>query len=107
MGTFKQIFTAPDGNDDDSTVIFVKKHYRYIILVFILIILYISNGLIYDLEIKRQNQLEEDLLRARTRYNIQLIEFFDFFNYRNMIDLSDKYELGLEEPEKPPVKVKK
>jgi hypothetical protein len=69
--------------------------------------LYISNGLIYDLEIRRQNKLEEDLLRAKVKYNMRLIDFMKFSNYQNLIDLSNKYNLQLEEPENPPIKVEK
>jgi hypothetical protein len=76
-------------------------------LIFFLIILYISNGLIYDLEIRRQGKLEENLLRARAKYNMKLTEFMEFFNYRNIIDMSNKYDLDLEEPKDPPIKIKK
>ncbi|MDR1582817.1 MAG: hypothetical protein LBS55_06095 [Prevotellaceae bacterium] len=106
MGIFKQIL-AIAANDDDNILVFIKKHYKYIILIFILIILYISNGLIYDLEIRQQRKLEENLLKARVKYNTKLIEFREFGNYSNIINLSKKYNLGLEEPEKPPMKVEK
>jgi hypothetical protein len=76
-------------------------------LVFFLIILYISNGLIYDLEVRRQNKLDEDLLRAKVKYNLKLKEFIEFSNYRNILDLSNKYDLKLEEPNKPPIRVEK
>jgi hypothetical protein len=34
-------------------------------------------------------------------------EFKEFINYQNLIDLSNKYNLGLKEPEQPPIKVEK
>jgi hypothetical protein len=106
MGIFKKIL-ATAADNDDNIIIFVRKHYRYLMLIFVLIILYISNGLIYELEIKHQSKLEEELLRAKVKYNMKLKEFIEFGNYRNMIDLSNKYDLKLEEPNKPPIKVEK
>jgi hypothetical protein len=106
MKIFKQILATAVG-DDDYIIVIIRKHYKYLILIFVLIILYISNGLIYELEIRRQNKLEEDLLRAKVKYNMKLTEFMEFGNYRNLIDLSNKYNLRLEEPEKPPMKVEK
>jgi hypothetical protein len=70
-------------------------------------IFYISNGLIYDLEIRKQNQLEENLLRAKIKYNTKLQEFMEYRNYRKLLELSNRHGLNLEEPAKPPVKVKK
>ncbi|MDR2383892.1 MAG: hypothetical protein LBD76_08450 [Prevotellaceae bacterium] len=95
------------GGDDDSLIIFVWKHYKYIMLIFVLMILYISNGLIHDLEIKRQNQLKEDLLRAKVRYNTKLREFMETGSYRKLLELSDKYGLELEAPDTPPIKIEK
>jgi hypothetical protein len=106
MGMFKKILEIA-AKDDDNMMIFVQKHYKYIILVFALIILYISNGLIYDLELRQQRHLEEDLLKARVKYNTKFIEFREFSNYQNIINLSNKYNLGLEEPAKPPIKIEK
>jgi cell division protein FtsL len=76
-------------------------------LLFVLVIIYISNGLIYDLEIRKQNRLEEQLLKVRTRYNVKLNEFNEFHSYQNIIDLVNKYGLNLEEPSNPPLKVEK
>jgi hypothetical protein len=59
----------------------------------------------FALEIKEQERLEEILLRSKTRYNINLKEVMKFNNYQNLIELSKKYNLGLEEPKKPPFKV--
>jgi hypothetical protein len=70
-------------------------------------ILYISNGLVHDLEIKRQNQLKEELLRAKIRYNTKLREFMESCSYRKLLELSDKYGLELEEPNTPPIKIEK
>jgi hypothetical protein len=70
-------------------------------------ILYISNGLIHDLEIRRQDRLEENLLRAKTKYNMKLHEFMEYGNYMKLLELSNKYGLELEEPNTPPIKVKK
>jgi hypothetical protein len=106
MKIFKRILTTVAGNDD-NIIIFVRKHYKYLMLIFVLIILYISNGLIYELEVRRQNQLEENLLRAKVKYNMKLKEFTEFYNYRNLIDLSNKYDLKLEKSNKPPIKVEK
>jgi cell division protein FtsL len=63
--------------------------------------------LIYDLEIRKQNRLEERLLKVRTKYNVKLNEFNEFHSYQNIIDLANKYGLNLEEPSNPPFKVKK
>ncbi|MDR2285868.1 MAG: hypothetical protein LBE04_00090 [Prevotellaceae bacterium] len=106
MKIFKQIL-ATVADNDDNIIIFVRKHYKYLILIFILIILYISNGLIYELEVKQQNRLEERLLRSKIRYNLKLKEFTEFYNYRNLINLSNKYDLKLEESTNPPIKVEK
>jgi cell division protein FtsL len=70
-------------------------------------ILYISNGLIYDLEIRRQNKLEEDLLRAKVLYNTKLLEFTEFSSYQKLLDLLNKHGLNLEESDNPPFKVEK
>jgi hypothetical protein len=94
-------------NEDDKLIRYIIKHYKYLILIFVLIIIYITNGLIYELEIRRQNELENTLLRSRTRYNMKFMEFIDFYNYKNLIDLSNRYGLGLEEPAQPPIKVEK
>jgi hypothetical protein len=104
---FKRIRTSAGGGDDDSLIIFVRKHYKYIMLIFVIMILYISNGLVHDLEIKRQNRLTEDLLRAKVRYNTKLREFMEFGSYKNLLELSDKYGLELEEPDTPPIKTGK
>jgi hypothetical protein len=61
----------------------------------------------YDLEIRRQNRLEEDLLRAKVKYNTKLTDFMEFNNYGKLLELSNKHGLNLEEPEKPPIKVEK
>jgi cell division protein FtsL len=106
MGMFKKILPTVAGNNDFLTV-FVRKHYKYLMLVFVLIILYISNGLIYDLEVRRQNKLDESLLRAKVKYNMKFMEFIEFSSYRNIIDLSNKYDLKLEESNRPPIKVEK
>jgi hypothetical protein len=62
--------------------------------------------LIYDLELKKQNQLDEDLLRVKIRYNMKLQEFMEFSSYQKLLELSNKHNLNLEEPEKPPIKIK-
>ncbi|MDR0386148.1 MAG: hypothetical protein LBH60_08740 [Prevotellaceae bacterium] len=107
MRIFKQIFAAATGAGEDNTIIFVRKHYKYIMLIFFLIVLYISNGLMYELEVRRQDKLEEKLLRAKVKYNTKLLDFRKFFNYRNLLDLSEKYDLKLEAPDRPPIKVEK
>jgi hypothetical protein len=106
MKTPKQTAT-PTSNRDDSMMIFVRKHYKYIMLIFVIMLLYISNGLIYDLELRKQNQLEEDLLRSKIQYNMKLLEFREFGSYKKLLDLSNRYGLHLEEPENPPFKVEK
>jgi hypothetical protein len=70
-------------------------------------ILYISNGLIYDLELGKQNQLKEKLLRAKVRYNLKFQDFMEFNNYGKLLELSEKHGLNLEEPDKPPIRIKK
>jgi hypothetical protein len=93
--------------EDNRLIKYVVRHYKYLILIFILAIIYISNGLIYELEIRKQNNLESELLRARTRYNIRFIEFIEFSSYKNILDRSTQYNLGLEPPSQPPYKVEK
>lgn len=61
----------------------------------------------YELELKQQSRLENKLLRVRTEYNTKLYEVRKFSNYQNLIKLLDKYDLGLKEPEEPPIKVEK
>jgi hypothetical protein len=97
----------PTSNRDDNMTIFVRNHYKYILLIFVIMLLYISNGLIYDLEIRKQNQMKEDLLRSKIRYNMKLLEFMEFGSYKKLLELSNKYGLHLEEPENPPIKVEK
>jgi hypothetical protein len=63
--------------------------------------------LIYDLEIRRQNQLEENLLRSKVKYYFKLEEFMEFNSYGKLIELSNKHGLNLEEPDKPPIKIEK
>jgi hypothetical protein len=86
---------------------YVQKHYKYLILLFILAVIYISNGLILALAIKEQEELNDKLLRSKARYNQNLKEVVKFNNYQNLIELSKKYNLGLEEPDNPPLKVEK
>jgi hypothetical protein len=38
---------------------------------------------------------------------MKLKDFMKFGNYKNIIDLSNKYDLQLEEPDTPPIKVEK
>jgi hypothetical protein len=76
-------------------------------MLFVLIIIYISTGLIYDLQIREQNRLENTLLRVRTKYNMQLLEYREFSNYQNLIRQLERHNLDLEEPATPPLKVKK
>jgi hypothetical protein len=61
----------------------------------------------YELELKQQNKLENDLLRARTKHNTKLLEYRKFSNYQTLIEQLNKHNLGLNEPEEPPIKVKK
>jgi hypothetical protein len=68
-------------------------------------ILYISNGLIYELEIRKRSRLEENLLRAKVKYDSKLQELMEYRNYRKLLELSKKYGLGLEEPKEPPIKI--
>jgi cell division protein FtsL len=104
----RRILAFTDSNNDADIVIkYVQKHYKYLILIFVLAIIYISNPLIYGLEVKKQNRLEEQLLKVRTKYNVKLNEFNEFHSYRNIIDLANKYGLNLEEPSSPPLKVEK
>jgi cell division protein FtsL len=104
----RRILTSSGSNNDADIVIkYVQKHHKYLILIFILAIIYISNPLIYDLEVRKQNRLEERLLKVRTKYNMRLNEFNEFYSYRNIIDLANKYGLNLEEPSSPPIKVEK
>ncbi|MDR1886954.1 MAG: hypothetical protein LBQ70_03475 [Prevotellaceae bacterium] len=98
MGILRQILTV-------DIIKYIQKHYVYLITLCVLAVLYISNGLIYDLEIDKHNRLENSLLKSKTRYNMKLNEFMEFGNYRNIINLSNKYNLGLEAPDSPPVKV--
>ncbi|MDR2773319.1 MAG: hypothetical protein LBC19_01020 [Tannerella sp.] len=107
MKIFKQISIFATANDEDNMIIFVRKHYKYIMLIFVLMILYISNGLIYDLEVRRQHRLEEDLLRAKVKYNMKLNDFMEFNSYKKLLELSNKHGLNLEEPKTPPIKVEK
>jgi cell division protein FtsL len=72
-----------------------------------MILLYISNGLIYDLEIRRQSQLEEKLLRSKVKYNLKLQDFMEFNSYGKLLELSKKHGLNLEEPNNPPTKIEK
>jgi hypothetical protein len=100
MGILNKIFSV-------SIIRYVQKHRKYLLLLFGLAFLYITYGLMFALEIKEQERLEEILLRSKARYNINLKEVMKFHNYQNLIELSKKYNLGLEEPEKPPFKVEK
>jgi cell division protein FtsL len=70
-------------------------------------LLYISNGLIYDLEIRRQSQLEEKLLRSKIKYNLRLQDLMEYNSYGKLLELSKKHGLNLEEPDNPPIKVEK
>jgi hypothetical protein len=100
MGILKKILNV-------SIIRYVQRHRKYFLLLFALAFLYITYGLMFALEIKEQERLEELLLRSKARYNINLKEVMKFNNYQNLIELSKKYNLGLEEPEKPPLKVEK
>ncbi|MDR3246382.1 MAG: hypothetical protein LBT50_08120 [Prevotellaceae bacterium] len=99
-GILKGIFSG-------SAMEYVQKHYKYLILLFILAVIYISNGLISALAIREQEDLNDKMLRSKTRYNQNLKEVMKFNNYQNLIELTKKYNLGLEEPDKPPLKVEK
>jgi hypothetical protein len=112
MSIFKQILrkilgTSGSDSDSDSIIDYIGQHRRYLILLFVLAIVYISNGLIYDLEVREQSRLERDLLKVKVRYNMKLNEFQKFGNYQNITNLSNRYGLELEEPTTPPIKVDK
>jgi hypothetical protein len=106
MGIFNRIEKIAK-KDNDNIITFVRKHYKYMILIFVIMVLYISNGLIYDLELRNQNKLKEKLLRAKVRYNLKFQDFMEFNNYSKLLELSEKHGLNLEEPDKPPIKVSK
>jgi hypothetical protein len=112
MGVLKQILrkilgTSGSDSDSDNMIKYVRQHRRYLILLFVLAIIYISNGLIYELEIRKQNSLERDLLKVKVKYNIKLNEFRKFGNYQNINELLNKHGLNLEEPATPPIMVEK
>jgi hypothetical protein len=112
MGIIKKILSrimaSPSPNDDADIVIgFVKKHSGYFALLFVLAIFYISNGLVYDLEIREQNRQGERLLEIKAKYNMKLKEFNEYGNYQNISNLVNKHGLNLEEPSSPPIKVEK
>lgn len=103
-----KIMSNPAPNDDADVVTgYIHRHYKYFILLFVLAIIYISNGLIYDLALREQSRHEEQLLEIKAKYNMKQKEFNEHVSYRNIINLINKHGLNLEESSSPPVKVEK
>ncbi|MDR2425068.1 MAG: hypothetical protein LBD59_10165 [Prevotellaceae bacterium] len=87
---------------------YVIKYRKFMMFLFILAIIYISNGLMYNLEIKKYKDLETQLMRSKAQHSVRLEEMARLGKYSNLLELLKKHNRqDLKISREPPVNIGK
>lgn len=103
MNRFIQIIRTILAGD---ALAYVIKYRKFMIFLFVMAIIYISNGLMYNLEIKTYKDLETKLMRSKARYSVRLEEMARLGKYSNLLELLKKHNRqDLKIAKEPPINI--
>ena len=84
------------------TVGFLRKHFAKIAIVLFVIFGFIANRFSGMLEMRRIDNLENELKTSQSSYIISSADYFSKIREKTMKQLVDTMKLGLSAPEQPP-----
>lgn len=84
------------------TVGFLRKHFAKIAIVLFVIFGFIANRFSGMLEMRRIDNLEDDLKSMQSEYILSSADYFSKIREKTMKELVDTMKLDLEAPQQPP-----